>query len=116
MLLARGKTWRAKWIKGTGMVGLDIVKSALNEGSSELRELKIEIPLAKWSLVVKNVQSDRKLLGGVLLEFAKHKERVSAAVGNDRLYLELQRVIMDATLTLVEAEALTLTPPKPPAG
>jgi hypothetical protein len=33
-------------------------------------------------------------------------------VGNDRLYLELQRVIMDATLALVEAEALMLTPPK----
>jgi len=116
MLIARGKTWRATWIKGTGMIGLDIAKGALNEGSSELRELKIEIPLAKWSLVVKNVQSDRKLLGGVLLEFAKHKERVSAAVGNDRLFLELQRVIVDATLALVEAGALTLTPPKRAAG
>jgi hypothetical protein len=116
MLIARGTTWRARWIKGTGMIGLDIAKGALNEGSSELRELKIEVPLAKWSLVVKNVQSDRKLLGGVLLEFAKHKERVSAAVGNDRLYLELQRVITDATLTLVEAGALTLTPPKRAAG
>ena len=112
MLLARGTVWRAKWIKSTDMVGLDIAKGALNESSSELRELKIEVPLAKWSLVVKNVQSDRKLLGGVLLEFAKHKDRVSAAVGNDRLYLELQRVIMDATLSLVEAEALMLTPPK----
>ncbi len=98
------------------MVGLEIAKGALSEGSSELRELKIEIPLAKWSLVVKNVQSDRKLLGGVLLEFAKHKERVSAAVGNDRLYLELQRVIVDATLALLEAGVLMLTPPKRPAG
>jgi hypothetical protein len=112
MLLARGKIWRIRWIKSTGMVGLDIPKAALNEGNSELRELKIEIPLAKWGLVVKNVQSDRKLLGGVLLDFAKHKERVSAAVGNDRLYLELQRVITDATLALVEAGALTLKPPK----
>ncbi len=116
MLLARGNTWRVRWIKGTGMVGLDIAKGALNEGSSELRELKIAVPLAKWSLVVKNVQSDRKLLGGVLLEFAKHKERVSAAVGDDRLYLELRRVIMDATLALVEAGALTLTLPKNTAG
>jgi len=98
------------------MVGLDIPKGALNDGSSELRELKIEVPLAKWGLVVKNVQSDRKLLGGVLLEFAKQKERVSAAVGNDRLYLELQRVIMDATLALVEAGALKLTAPKHAAG
>lgn len=111
-MLARGRTCRAKWIKATGMVGLDIAKGALEEGSSELRELKIEVPLAKWGLVVKNVQSDRKLLGGVLLEFAKHKERVGAAVGNDRLYLELQRVIMDATLALVEAGALTLAPAK----
>jgi hypothetical protein len=116
MLIARGKTWRVRWVKGTGMVGLDIQKGALNDGASELRELKIDVPLAKWSLVVKNVQSDRKLLGGVLLEFAKQKERVSAAVGNDRLYLELQRVIMDATLALVEAGALTLTPPKHTAG
>lgn len=116
MLLARGKIWRVRWVKSTGMVGLDIPKVALNEGGSELRELKIEIPLAKWGLVVKNVQSDRKLLGGVLLDFAKHKERVSAAVGNDRLYLELQRVITDATLALVEAGALTLKPPKTTAG
>ncbi|HEX9814946.1 MAG TPA: hypothetical protein VGB31_08385 [Myxococcota bacterium] len=115
MLLARGKVWSAKWTKGTGMVGLEIAKAAVSEGSSELRELKVEIPLAKWGLVVKNVQSDRKLLGGVLLEFAKHKERVGAAVGNDRLYRELQRVIMDATLALVEAGALILRPPKPKA-
>jgi hypothetical protein len=113
MLLARGKIWRAQWIKSSGMVGLDLAKAVSNKGNSELRELKIEIPLAKWGLVVKNVQSDRKLLGGILLEFAKHKERVSAAVGNDRLYLELQRVILDATLALVEAGALMLTPPKP---
>jgi len=116
MLLARGKNWRARWIKSAGMVGLDIAKAAPSEGSTELRELKIEVPLAKWSLVFKNVQSDRKLLGGILLDFAKHKERVSAAVGNDRLYLELQRVILDATLALVEAGALTLMPPKPTAG
>jgi len=116
MLLARGKVWRARWIKSSGMIGLDIAKAGPGEGSSELRELKIEIPLAKWSLVVKNVQSDRKLLGGILLEFAKHKERVSAAVGNDRLYLELQRVILDATLALVEAGTLTLTPQKPAVG
>jgi len=48
MLLARGKTWRARWIKGTGVVGLDIAKGGLPEGSSALRELKIEVPLAKW--------------------------------------------------------------------
>jgi len=49
----------------------------------------------------------------ILLDFAKHKERVGAAVANDRLYLELQRVVLDATLALVETGALTLTPQKP---
>jgi len=109
MLIARSTIWRAKWVKSAGMVRLEIPKGALAEDNPELRELKIEVPLAKWSLVVKNVQSDRKLLGGVLLDFAKHKERVSAVVGNDRLYLELRRVILDATLSLVEAGVLTLT-------
>jgi hypothetical protein len=45
-----------------------------------------------------------------LLDFAKHKERVSTAIGNDRRYLELQRIILDATVSLVEAGLLTLTP------
>ena len=64
--------------------------------------------MAKWTLVVKNVHSGRKLLGGLLLDFAKHKDRVSEAVGNDRLLAELQRVVVDATAALVEAEALVL--------
>ena len=109
MLLAQSKIWCAKWVKSAGTLRLETAKGALTEDNPELRELKIEVPLAKWSLVVKNVQSDRKLLGGVLLDFAKHKERVGAAVGNDRLYLELRRVILDATLSLVEAGILTLT-------
>ncbi len=112
MLIAQSRIWRARWVKSAGLVRLEVVRGALAEDNPELRELKIEVPLAKWSLVVKNVQSDRKLLGGVLLDFAKHKERVSVAVGNDRLYLEMQRVIIDATLSLVEAGALMLTPPK----
>ena len=109
MLLAQSKIWRAEWVKSAGTLRLETAKGALTEDNPELRELKIEVPLAKWSLVIKNVQSDRKLLGGVLLDYAKHKERVSAAVGNDRLYLELRRVILDATLSLVEAGILTLT-------
>lgn len=91
---------------------LSTAKGPLAEDNPELKELRIEIPLAKWSLVVKHVQSDRKLLGGVLLDFAKHKERVSAAVGNDRLYSELRRVILDATVTLVEVGQLVLALPE----
>ena len=110
MVLALGKIWRVQWVKGAGIIRLEIDKSALSESDFELKDFKVEVPLAKWSLVVKNVQSDRKLLGGVLLDFAKHKERVSTAIGNDRRYLELQRVILDATVSLVEAGLLTLTP------
>ncbi len=91
---------------------LSTAKGPLAEGNPELKELKIEIPLSKWCLVVKHVHSDRKLLGGILLDFAKHKERVSAAVGNDRLYSELQRVILDATVSLVEVGQLVLTLPE----
>ncbi len=109
MLIAQSRIWRVKWVKSAGMIRLETPKGARAEDAPEVRELKIEVPLAKWGLVVKNCQSDRKLLGGILLDFAKHKERVGAAVGNDRLYLELQRVILDATLSLVEAGALTLT-------
>lgn len=109
MLIAQSKIWRANWVKSSDVVRLEIPKGALTEDNPELRELRIAVPLAKWSLVVKNVQSDRKLLGGVLLDFAKHKERVSAAVGNDRLYLDMQRVILDATVSLIEAGVLTLT-------
>jgi hypothetical protein len=110
VVLAVGKVWRATWVQGKGRIRLEIEKSALKERDSELGDFRVEVPLEKWSLVVKNVQSDRKLLGGVLLDFAKHKERVSTAVGNDRRYLELQRVILDATVSLVEAGLLALTP------
>ena len=112
MLLAQGRLWRATWIKNSDSVGLETIKSPLAEGSPEFRELRVEVPIKKWSLVVKNVHSDRKLLGGVLLDYAKHKDRVSEAVGNDRLFIELQRVIIDATLALLEAEKLALTQPE----
>jgi len=111
-LLGQGRIWRASLSKNRDGVTLETAKGALAVDNPELRELKIEVPLGKWGLVVKNVQSDRKLLGGVLLSFAKHKERVSAAVGNDRLYSELQRVILDATVTLVEVGRLVLSLPE----
>jgi hypothetical protein len=112
VVLAAGKIWNVKWVKGKGIIRLEIIGSAQVERDTELKQFKVEVPLAKWSLVVKHVQSDRKLLGGILLDFAKHKERVSAAVGSDRRYLELQRVILDATVALVEAGLLALTPTK----
>jgi len=50
--------------------------------------------------------SDRKLLGGLLLDFARHKEKVGGVVTSDRLLTEFRRVATDATVALVEAEAI----------
>ena len=107
MILAQGRFWRAALSKDS--VALEIQRASLPEDLYELRELRIEVPLARWNRVVKNVHSDRKLLGGVLLDFAKHKERVSAVVGNDRLLAEFRHMVLDATMTLVEEEIIVLS-------
>ena len=107
-LLAQGRFWRASLTKTAGIITLSLHKDALPDDLKELRELRIEIPLQKWNRVVKYVRSDRKLLGGILLDFAKHKDHVGAAVSNDRLFFELQRTLVDSTVWLVEAGNLSL--------
>ena len=87
----------------------DVLKGSLPEEIYELRDLRVEVPLEKWSRVVKNVHSDRKLLGGLLLDFARHKDKVGGVVTSDRLLAELRRVILDATVVLIETEVLVLT-------
>ena len=133
MLLARGRYWQVmlskapkgsmvtkaskgaqgskggKGTKGEDRIVLSIVDDALPEDLFELRELKIEVPLETWNRVVKQVRIDRKLLGGIVLDFTKQKDQLSASLSSDRLYGELQRVVLDATASLVESEALTLT-------
>lgn len=106
MLLAQGRYWRASLSRGC--VELEVRKGELPDDLLDLKELRFEVPLGRWNPLVKNVRSDRKLLGGLLLDFARHKERVSAAVGDDRLLSELQRVVLDATAALVEQEVLEL--------
>lgn len=113
MLLAQGRYWRASLAKGTTAVTLEIFKASLPPELSELKDMKIEIPLAKWNLGVKHLNSDRKLLGGMLLDFANNKDRVSAAVGNERLLAELRRVILDATVVLVEEGVAVIADAKP---
>jgi hypothetical protein len=108
VLLAQGRFWRASLVKGAGTVALEIFKASLPEDLYELKDMKIEVPLAKWNLVVKHTHSDRKLLGGLLLDFAKSKERVSAAVGNDRLLVELRRIVLESTVVLVEEEVVVI--------
>ena len=102
--MARGRSWEVRLARQA--VVLSLAKEAQTE---VLPGLVIEIPLAKWNRVVKHIRSDRKLIGGILLDFAKHKEHVSTAVAQDRLFFELQRVILDATTSLVEKGHLSLS-------
>ena len=107
-MIAQGRFWRASLNKGAGNVAIEIFKASLTEDLYALKDMKIEVPLGKWNLAVKHVHSDRKLLGGLLLDFANNKERVSAAVGNDRLLAEFRRVVLDATIVLVEEEVVAI--------
>jgi len=105
VLLARGTHWQLSFRKGD--VEIVLLREAQTE---ELPELTIEVPLESWNRVVKQVRADRKLLGGILLDFAKHKEHVATAIAKDRLLSELQRSVLDATTSLVEQGTLALTP------
>ena len=110
MLLAQTRYWRAELARGEEAVALAPVRESLGEGLTELRELRVEVPLARWNAVVKHAQSDRKLLGGLLLDFANPKDAVAGAVGRDRLWGDLTRVVLDATAALVASGHLTLAP------
>ena len=110
MLLSQGRFWKVSYTKSSGIVSLSMNREALPEELRDLREMRIEVPIDKWNRVVKHVRSDRKLLGGILLDFAKVKDYVGVAVGNDRLFFELQRALVDSTVSLVEAGALSLGP------
>jgi hypothetical protein len=95
--------------KSEDIVVLSLLRDYLPDDFRELRELKIEVPLASWNRVLKQARTDRKLLGGIMLDFTKQKDQLSVAVGSDRLFSELQRLVLDATASLVELAALTLT-------
>jgi hypothetical protein len=111
MLLAQGRLWRATLARDDA-VALGALRDHLPPELQELRDLRIEVPLERWNLVVRNVCSDRKLLGGILLDFANTKDAVVAAVANDRSYAELRRVVLDATTELVEQGRLVLALPQ----
>lgn len=113
MRLAEGRYLRAALMRGA--VVLELRRGVLPDELQELRDFQVAVPLEKWNLVVKRISGDRKLLGGLLLDFAKHKDRVGTAVGNDRLLSELRRVVLDATSVLVEEGALALVPAETPA-
>ena len=110
MVLAQGRFWRASVRKRSSGVTLSILRESLPAELEEVRTLRIEVPFEDWHRVVRQIRSDRKLLGGILLDFAKNKDQLSAVVASDRLFLALQRVVHDATVALVEEGVLTLIP------
>jgi len=112
VLLSQGRFWRAELAKDGASVTLAPLREALGEGESGLKEVRFQVPLGRWNAVVKHAQSDRKLLGGLLLDFASRKEPVATAVSRDRLWIELVRVVLEATATLVAAGHLVLCPPE----
>ena len=83
-------------------------KEDLPEDWREFKDFRLEIPVDRWNRVVKHVRTDRKLFGGVALEFANQEDQLAVVLGQDRLYSDLQRVVQDATSSLIESGALAL--------
>jgi len=108
--LARGRFWRAERLKGKAGVGIALEREALPRELEELGDFRIEVPLGEWRRVVHLLRGDRKLLGGLLLDFARQKDRLSAVIASDRLYLGLVEILAEATLALIEADLLALGP------
>ena len=110
MILARGHHWRAELGKGNEAVDVTIERDTLPPELEEVGELRIEIPVAEWRRLLRLLRGDRKLLGGLLLDFARQKDRLSPVIRNDRLYLGLVEILGAATLALLECEVLQLAP------
>ncbi len=108
MLLARSRHWRVTLVRKRAAALLTL--GGLPVELAELNGFKAEIPLGRWNAVVRNAESDRKLLGGVLLDGATAKDRVARVVGSDPILGELQRVVRDATVALIEAGVLLIAP------
>jgi hypothetical protein len=108
-MLARGKYWRAELLKGSGSVGVVLEREALPRELEELGDFRLEVPLREWRRLLRVLRGDRKLLGGLLLDFARQKDRLSAVIASDRLYRGLVEILDESTLSLLECEALQLT-------
>lgn len=108
MLLAQNRYWRVTRGKSSPGIVIALEKEELPDEWREFKDFRLEIPVDRWNRVVKHVRTDRKLLGGVVLEFATQEKQLPIVLSHDRLYGELQRVVQDATSTLVETGALAL--------
>jgi len=109
VLLAQNRHWRVTRGKTAAEIVVCLEKEELPEDWRDFRDFRLEIPVDRWNRVVKHVRSDRKLLGGVVLEFVNQEDQLPIVLGHDRLYGDLQRVVQDATSALVESGALALT-------
>ncbi len=109
MLLSQNRYWRVTRGKSTTSLVVCLETEELPEDWRDFKDFRLEIPIDRWNRVVKHVRNDRKLFGGVVLEFANQQEQLSAVLSHDRLVGELQRVVQDATSMLVESGALALT-------
>ncbi len=110
MLLAQGRYWSARLQRKARSARFEVEGEHLPEELADLREFRIEIGLERWQRLVRTVYSDRKLFGGVLLDAAHPEALLSRVIATDRLVIELQRIVVDATIALVEAEALVIAP------
>jgi hypothetical protein len=107
-MLARGRYWRAELLKGSAAVGVVLEREGLPRELEELADFRIEVPLREWRRLLRVLRGDRKLLGGLLLDFARQKDRLSGVISSDRLYRGLVEILDETTLSLLECEALTL--------
>lgn len=112
MILARTRLWRAELGRSAEAVTLVLERDALPRELEEVGDFRVDVPLREWRRVVRTLRGDRKLLGGLLLDFARHKERLATVIASDRAYLGLVEVLGQATLALVECDALALGLPE----
>ncbi len=108
MLISQNRYWRVTRAKTASGVVVSLEKEELPEDWRDFKDFRLEIPVDRWNRVVRHVRTDRKLFGGVVLEFANQEEQLPAVLSHDRLYGELQRVVQDATSVLVETGVLAL--------
>ena len=109
MLLSQTRHWRVTRGKAAPEIVICLEQEELPEDWRDFKDFRLEIPVERWNRVIKHVRTDRKLFGGVVLEFTNLQEQLSAVLSHDRLYGDLQRVLQDATSTLVESGTLALT-------
>lgn len=109
MMLGQSRYWRVALSRKRDSAQFSV--AGLPEDLEELAAFKLEVPLGRWNAVIKHAESDRKLLGGILLDLATTEDQVARVVACDRLLVDLQRVLRDASVALVERGVLVIAPP-----